>query len=245
MPIVGRRPRCPGKAGKYNVGLLNMQTSELETSIAGNNFSVVRVSRDLPNRSQFGGLITQRAGHRRSRRDRRLRPHLRARRPLGHQAEHGRLGLRRRDRDARAGAATTTAFNLRSRTNLQRIDVDAGYQQVGDAFNPEVGFLSRGGYRKPDVRVMTRFRPKRVFQELRPHVTYRGFWGLDGFQETGYTHIDNHWQFKDSTEVHTGINLTLEGVRVPFQIYPGIFVPAGTYDNVEVQPVVMTNQGGR
>ncbi len=39
------------------------------------------------------------------------------------------------------------------------------------------------------------------------------------------------------------MNLTQEGVRVPFQIYPGIFVPAGTYNNAEIQPVIMTNQG--
>ena len=97
--------------------------------------------------------------------------------------------------------------------------------------------------RKNDVRIMTRFRPKGIFQELRPHATYRSFWGFDGFQETGYFHLDNHWQFRNSTEVHTGLNLTQEGVRVPFEIYPGIFVPAGTYKNAEVQPVIMTNQG--
>jgi hypothetical protein len=71
----------------------------------------------------------------------------------------------------------------------------------------------------------------------------RGFWGLDGFQETGYAHLDNHWQFRDSTEVHTGMNLTREGVRTPFEIYPGIFVPPGTYDNAEAQLVAMSNQG--
>ena len=76
---------------------------------------------------------------------------------------------------------------------------------------------------------MTRFRPKDFIgiQELRPHATFRGFWGLDGFQETGFMHLDNHWQFSDSTEVHTGMNLTREGVRTPFEIYPGIFVPPG------------------
>jgi hypothetical protein len=99
---------------------------------------------------------------------------------------------------------------------------------------------------------MTRFRPKDFIklQEVRPHATFRGFWGLDpatgnpyGFQETGYVHLDNHWQFKDSTEVHTGMNLTREGLRVPFEIYPGIFVPPGTYDNAEAQLVYMSNQG--
>ena len=93
--------------------------------------------------------------------------------------------------------------------------------------------------------LMTRFRPKDFIgiQELRPHATFRGFWGLDGFQETGYMHLDNHWQFRDSTEIHTGMNLTREGVRTPFEIYPGVFVPPGTYDHAEAQLVAMSNQG--
>jgi hypothetical protein len=108
-----------------------------------------------------------------------------------------------------------------------------------------VGFLSRAGYRKPDARLLTRWRPSNFIniQELRPHVSYRAFWGHDGFQETGYTHVDNHWQFRNAYEVHTGMNLTLEGVRTPFEIYPGIFVPPGTYEHAEAQLVFMTNQG--
>jgi Domain of unknown function (DUF5916) len=241
VPIIAGG-RMSGKAGKYNIGLLNMQTNDVDNRIASNNFAVARVSRDLPNRSQVGALITQRQAT----------GDLAGTDDYGRTyALDGRWGIKQNtvvsgffaktDTPGRTG--DDTAFNIRSRTNLQRIDVDAGYQEVGGNFNPQVGFLSRGGYRKPDVRIMTRFRPKRIFQELRPHVSYRGYWGFDGFQETGFAHIDNHWQFKDSTEVHTGVNLTQEGVRVPFQIYPGIFVPAGSYNNVEVQPVIMTNQG--
>lgn len=239
VPILGGG-RLSGKAGKYNIGLLNMQTDDVGTA-AGNNFSVLRVSRDLPNRSLVGAIFTQRLG-------------------TGSLAKaddygrtygvDGRWAIEQHTIVSGFFAVTETpgvsgdnhSFNLRSRTNRQRFDIDAGYQEVGNNFKPEVGFLTRGGYRKPDIRIMTRFRPKRIFQELRPHSTYRGFWGFDGFQETGYWHIDNHWQFKDSTEIHTGVNLTLEGVRVPFQIYPGIFVPPGTYRNAEVQPVLMTNQ---
>jgi len=119
--------------------------------------------------------------------------------------------------------------------------------KVGDAFNPEVGFLTRDGYRKPDVRVMTRLRPGNGLglglQEIRPHASYRSFWGFDGFQETMYTHIDSHWQFRNAYEVHTGVNLTTEGVRLPFTIFPGVVVPPGTYDHQEAQIVFMTNQG--
>ncbi len=43
--------------------------------------------------------------------------------------------------------------------------------------------------------------------------------------------------------MHTGVNLTEEGVRVPFEIYPKIFVPAGSYKAKEAQLVFMTNQG--
>ena len=42
------------------------------------------------------------------------------------------------------------AFNVRSRTNVPRYDLEFGYQEVGQGFNPEVGFLSRRGYRKVD-----------------------------------------------------------------------------------------------
>ena len=136
------------------------------------------------------------------------------------------------------------AFNVRSRTTVPRFDLELGYQEVGGGFNPEVGFLSRRGYRKPDVRLMTRWRPdSSILQEVRPHSTYRAFLGFDGFVESSYWHVDTHWQFRDSSEVHTGVNLTEEGVRAPFEIYPKIFVPAGSYPHQEAQLVYMTNQG--
>ena len=236
--------RVSGKAGRFNVGLLNMQTSDYNDTVASTNFSVARVSRDLPNRSSIGAIFTNReeAG------------------ALARGAGYGRtFGL-----DGKIGFGQTTtvssfvartetpgvedgdyAFNLRSQTNRKQWDLNVGYQQVGEGFNPAMGFYSRRGYRKPDAMLMTRFRPKDFIkiQELRPHATFRGFWGLDGFQETGFMHLDNHWQFRDSTEIHTGMNFTREGVRTPFEIYPGIVVPPGTYDHKEAQLVAMSNQG--
>jgi hypothetical protein len=243
IPIMGGA-RVSGKAGRFNVGLLNMQTSDVDDTVASTNFSVARVSRDLPNRSSIGAIFTNRqeTGS------------------LAGDDAYGRtFGL-----DGKIGIGMTTmvssffaktdtpgvdegdyAFNVRSQTNRKQWDLNVGYQQVGEGFSPAVGFLSRKGYRKPDAMLMTRFRPKDFIkiQELRPHVTFRGFWGLDGFQETGFIHLDNHWQFRDSTEIHTGMNITREGVRTPFEIFPGIIVPPGTYDHKEAQIVAMSNQG--
>jgi hypothetical protein len=249
IPIIGGG-RASGKMGLWNVGFLNMQTEDVGLT-PSNNFGVVRVSRELPNRSAFGAIFVNRAGFGDVARDTDSNQTY---------ALDGKWGIGRNSLISGFVAKTETpgvtrydhSYNLRTRILYPKWDLDVGFQEVGAGFNPEVGFLTRSGYRKPDVRVMTRFRPKDFLklQEVRPHATLRGFWGLDpqtgdpyGFQETGYAHLDNHWQFKDSTEVHTGMNLTREGLRVPFEIFPGIFVPPGTYDNVEAQVVLMTNQG--
>jgi hypothetical protein len=243
IPIMGGG-RVSGKAGKFNLGLLNMQTADYDDRIASTNFSVARISRDLPNRSSIGAIFTNRQ----------------ATGDLARDHDYGRtFGL-----DGKIGFGLTStvsgflaktetpgvdagdhAYNIRSQTNRKQWDLTLGFQEVGAGFNPAVGFYSRRGYRKPDAFLMTRFRPGDFLklQEIRPHTSYRGFWGLDGFQETGFWHIDNHWQFRDSTEIHTGINLTHEGVRRPFEIYPGIVVPPGSYAHKEAQIVAMSNQG--
>jgi hypothetical protein len=243
IPIMGGG-RVSGKAGDYNIGLLNMQTDDYQDRLPSNNFSVMRISRDLPNRSSLGGLFVNRQG------TGGLAPDGDHNRTY---AVDGKWGVGQNTVLSSFVARTETpgirdedyAFNVRSRTNVARFDLEMGYQEVGDNFDPQVGFLSRRGYRKPDVRLNTRWRPANFIniQELRPHVSYRSFWGHDGFQETGYMHVDNHWQFRNAYEVHTGMNFTLEGVRAPFQIYPGIFVPPGTYEHKEAQVVLMTNQG--
>jgi hypothetical protein len=120
-----------------------------------------------------------------------------------------------------------------------------GYTQVGRNFNPEVGFLRRTDYEKAEFSVLRRYRPDDLWglHELRPHVVYRGFWGNDGYYESGFLHVDNHWEFRSGFEFHTGINFVHEGVRRPFQINRGTVVAAGDYDDTEAQLVLITNQG--
>ena len=108
-----------------------------------------------------------------------------------------------------------------------------------------MGFLARRDFRKPEGMVLYRHRPSDFLGllEVRPHVSYRGYWKPDGFQESGFLHVDNHLEWKSGWEVHTGINFTHEGVLRPFEIYPGVVVPPGSYDNREAMLVLITNQG--
>ena len=243
MPILAGG-RLSGKAGKFNVGLLNMQTDDFKDRLAGDNFTVARVSRDLPNRSSLGVLFVNRQGVGD------LAPDSDYNRTF---SLDGKLGIRQATVVSGFLAGTDTpgsgnddyAYNIRSRTSVPRFDLELGYQEVGEQFNPEVGFLSRRGYRKPDARLATRWRPEEFLslQEIRPHTSFRAFIGFDGLLESSFWHIDSHWQFKNSAEVHTGVNITEEGVRTPFEIYPGIFVPPGSYEEAEAQLVARTNQG--
>ncbi|MFQ5444466.1 MAG: DUF5916 domain-containing protein, partial [Nitrospinales bacterium] len=245
--------RLSGKAAGFNIGLLNMQTESRQfidpadldtTAIQANNFTVARVNRELPNRSAIGALFINRQG-------------------TGDGASEddynrtfavdGRWGIGRYGQLSGFAARTETpgedrnehAFRVGASYNSQAWLLMANYTQVSEAFNPEVGFLQRKGFRKPDFLIFHRYRPKNFlgFHEFRPHISYRGFWNFAGFQETGFLHIDNHWEWKNGYEIHTGINFTREGVTDAFEIFPGIVVPEDTYDHVETQIVFITNQG--
>ena len=110
--------------------------------------------------------------------------------------------------------------------------VTAAFRQVDESFNPEVGFVNRDGYRFSTARIQRNFRFPGLawFRELRPHVLYREFRDLGGFQESGFLHIDSHFEFANGAFFQLpALNFTREGLREPFQI-PGtdVTVPPGT-----------------
>jgi hypothetical protein len=236
--------RLSGKAGGFNVGFLNMQTRGISDVTPANNFTVARVSRELPNRSRFGAIFVNRqaTGD--------VGPFVEYNRTLG---ADGRWGIGKYGEIEGYVAKTATpglsgdddAFNVSGTYNSPEWMLTAAYTQLGENFNPEVGFLRRRGYRKPSGTIMYRYRPDDFlgFLELRPHISYRGYWKPDGFHETNYVHVDNHWEWRSGWELHTGVNFRREGVLEAFEIYPGIFVPPGTYDWAEAQLVGRTNQG--
>jgi hypothetical protein len=243
IPIIAGA-RLSGRAGPVNIGLLNMQTGDADIGF-GNNFTVARVRRDFKGRSNIGAMFVGRqatgdgAG---------TDNHNRA------FAADGRWGIGRTGlvsgfiaRTATPGVTSSQhAYQIQARNDTQPLTLSLAYTETGRNFKPEVGFLSRlGGFRKVESLVFTRLRPKSwsKFQEIRPHTNYRAYWNHDGFQETGFWHIDSAWELKSGAEFSTGFNLTREGVVTGFEIYPGVNVPANTYDHHEAQLSFGTNQG--
>ncbi|MCZ6712226.1 MAG: DUF5916 domain-containing protein [Gammaproteobacteria bacterium] len=238
--------RLSGKIGNStNVGLLHMRSEAVDGIAPRNDYSVVRVNQELPNRSSIGAIFVNRDG------DGSL---------LGDDdddynrtyAVDGRWGIG--DNTVISGyAARTDTPNLSGKDHALSMRADyssakwsngIGYTEVGEDFNPEVGFLARDGYRKGDFRILRRYRPENWWglHELRPHLVYRGFWDFDGFYESGFIHADNHWEWKNGIEIHTGVNITHEGVKTPFDIVDGVTVPADEYNHEEALLVLMSDE---
>ena len=59
---------------------------------------------------------------------------------------------------------------------------------------------------------------------------HRSFFDNEGFYVSGFTHVDNHWEWRNGLEIHTGVNFIHEGVQTPFEINEGTFVLPGNYD---------------
>jgi hypothetical protein len=228
VPIVGGT-RVSGKAGDFNVGFLNMQTKRVELLTPANNFTVGRISRELPNRSSLGGIFVNRSA-----------TGLEA----GPDNWNRTWGL-----DGRLGIGenlTVDGFAARTETpgrtgSESAVDMRAEYQRsggrtwfqfarVGDDFNPEVGFLERTSYQHLGAGVFRNIRPNiRWLRELRPHASYNSYWDLEGFKETERIHIDSHIDFENGYFISPPLDIVTEGLKEPFEIFPGIIVPPGTY----------------
>ena len=245
IPIKGGA-RLSGKIGSStNVGFLHMQAEEVAGVVAQTDFTVARVSQEFANRSSLGVIFVNREADEldqpgRSDYNRTY-------------AVDGRWGIGADGQITGFVAKTDTpelkgddtAFQLAGNYSSEAWSYSGGVTQVGKNFNPEVGFLRRRDYTKANVRVLHRIRNSswKNMLELRPHVSYAGFWGGDGLHETGFLHIDNHWEWQSGFEVHTGVNFLHEGVREDFELAPGKVVRAGDYDDEELQLVLMTDRG--
>ena len=229
VPIRGGG-RLTGKVAGLNVGALNMQTGDVNAR-PGNNFSVFRASKELPNRSSIGGMFVNRTAT----------GDLAAsddwNRTWG---ADGRLGVGEYFTVAGFAARTETpgrngrdyAYNVDSRYANGTHEVGFEYGQTGEDFNPEVGFLENEfGYRRMQFRVQETMRQDWIrewhFREWLPHASYTRYDYLDGGLNTAEMHVDNHWDWENGYRVDTALQGQWEGFREPFEIYPGVVVPAG------------------
>ena len=243
VPIRGGA-RLSGRAAGLNIGLLHIQTGGADELQDPHGYSVARVAKELPNRSRVGGLVVNKDG-----------PDGDFNRTYGADVAIG-VGealtissfVSRTDDPESIG--DEYAWDLSGNWSSRDWTVTAQAREIGDGFNPEVGFLPRRGYRYYQSHTMYKIRPSWLF-EIRPHISYFTYLsrktGVEqGFEESARVHIDSHWEWPSGAQIHTGANYNTEGIYEPFQILgTDVTIPVGTYTGWESQIVMNTNAAAR
>jgi len=229
IPIVGG-VRLSGKQGRYDIGFLNMQTEGVLGVAPGDNYTVARLAREFGRRSSVGVIAINKS-------------------PTGVRADlfhsNQTYGI-----DANIGVGDRlTLFNYAAKTQTPGLNgrdhaasssflydsdllrLEGGYTEVGEDFNPEVGFVQRAGYRRPNYGIFVSPRPKnsRFIRRFWPHHHWLGYYRFDGRPESGFRHSDFRVDFQDGSSGGLAFNQTFEQLFQPFEIHPGVVLPVGAY----------------
>ena len=230
IPILGGA-RLSGKVSdSVTVGFINMQTESVTGMAPANNFTVTRLRRDLPNRSSIGGLFVNRqaTGSQAQGNDYNRTYAVDGRWGIGQNGlVQGFVG--RTETPGRDGR--DHSVNVSGTYNSTRWRLISGYQENGEDFNPEVGFVRRTAFRKYDFGLRNTSRPNGLFkmQELTPHMSFTRFWNFDGIMETSFLHLHFPVEFEDSTSVGLAYDVRTEEVLSSFAV-SGLAIPPGHYD---------------
>ena len=239
VPIQGGG-RLSGKLAGTNLGLLHIRSEGVVGAQSGQAYTVARVARELKNRSSVGGIFLQRDG-------------------VDLKNDYNRTY----GADAQLGLGSAWTFNaLAARTETPDLDgkdhiirlsgsystrslgFNGSFREVGDDFNPEVGFSPRAGFRDYRIMWQSYLRPESFLglREIRPHARYTTVRDLEtGFEETSMLHLDSQFEWDSGHFLSTAFNWNREGLDMPFEISEGVVVPPGTYDGWEIAPHVYTN----
>jgi hypothetical protein len=115
--------------------------------------------------------------------------------------------------------------------------VSGGYSQVGENFNPEVGFLPRRGFRRPEFRAFFQPQPKSIpwIRRVAPHVSYNSYWGFDEQRQSESWHIHPfEIQPRQGGRFGWFMDYNRDNPTAPFTVFNRdgnrVTIPAGEYD---------------
>ena len=190
--------RLSGKMNAYNIGVMNMQTEaafDPETgrlALAANNYTVARVQREV-GRSNFGGIFVNRqaTGEWAEAGDHNRAFGADAAVQLTDNARFFSFLARTASAEPGEGSALAGRAFLNYADQLHQGHL--GFTQVGEDFNPEVGFAPRRGFRKYQARYYLDWQPIGIaglswVRRFSPHVTWNAYYGFDGKIQSGRGH---------------------------------------------------------
>ena len=220
--------RVTGRQGRYAIGALNIQTEEASAvDAAATNFSVVRLRRDFLRRSAIGFIGTHRSP---------------------------RVAGQQSNQVAGVDAAlafyenvTINSYYARSATPGRQGDdssylgqfqyggdkygVNVEHLAVGDAFNPEIGFLRREAFRRSYAqgRISPRPRSSTWLRKYSIEGSLDYIADPHGRLETRERQASWRFEFNNGAFWWSDFTRSYELIKRPFEIAKGVVIRPGEY----------------
>ncbi|MBI4482185.1 MAG: carbohydrate binding family 9 domain-containing protein [Acidobacteria bacterium] len=223
LPIWGGA-RLTGRLGDHSLGLLQMSTRSTDR-FPGNDYTVLRLRRDLFRKSDVGGVFLNRSGEGSD-----------FSRVVGADANFefmDRLTLS--SFVAKSYVPGSPGDDLAGKLSAQWADnflgISGTYVDVGENFNDDMGFIRRKGIRVLRSGLDLHPRPKRSswIREFHPHAYLDYFMDRDNHLLTRNLHLGLWIYFQDGSRMEVYQSREFEELRNPFRIRRDISIPVGTY----------------
>jgi hypothetical protein len=248
IPIIGGG-RVAGRAGKYSIGLLSIQTEEIDRDpgsgirdplVPSTNYSVIRLRRDILRRSNIGIIATRKSpidGF--------------ANTVLGADANFwfyqnvtmtGFYSQSKTEEDAsqlaaqsrlRSTALDRSSYRAEAEWAPDRYGLRYEHLVVGRDFQPEVGFVRRTAFRRNFASARFSPRPGGSNRAVRRHVFEGEFDYItgtnDGVLETREAQVSYRAELRGNDQWSIDYSDNYEFLRVGFNVVPGKLIPAGAY----------------
>ena len=238
--------RVSGSVGKWELGLLNMKTREVSNVAAANDFSVIRIKRDLKNRSSVGMIAVDREKLTSGNAARAYNRTFGIDTALG----FGKFA------NLQAFLATTQTPGLHGpayagaaawRYDNSHHQLILSYQETAKNFNPEVGYLKRSNFRHPNMLYRsTYYKTGSSIRSFFPHMQLNRWYTLGSNRlESVWYHYDYSMNWQNGATLSIPYNHYFERLDKPFQVAPGVKIAPGGYVYNQLNPRITTNQSAQ
>ncbi|MFQ5789982.1 MAG: hypothetical protein ACE5JI_05830, partial [Acidobacteriota bacterium] len=238
IPVVGGG-RLTGRMGSYELGLLSIQTGAEDGLSLGDNFTVMRLRRNVFASSDIGVMFINRE----------TMNSPQYNRSIGADANF-RLTP---EMDLNAYVAKTLTPGLSGRDMAGRIawsydgrllQLRTALSTLQDNFNPEVGFAPRIGVRRASNFFGYHHRQSwwtGFLREIYPHLEFEYFSNQDAEVVSRYFNVHLALRMQNGGFFEVGRNQSLEQPFQPFQIHPTTIISPGFYTFSDYFAMIFTD----
>ena len=226
--------KLTGKFGRTEIGMLDVRTREV-SNVSAKNLFVGRIKQNFLEQSYVGAIFTEgNPASPLSSSTIGVDMRLATSNFLGSDRNmvFNAYGLRSNNQGI---SENKSSFGLGAQYPNDKFDAQIQWREIQESFDPAIGFVQRSDVRMLRVAGSFNPRPKQStgIQQMQHDVFYTRFTRLDnGLVESSnlyVTLVDWHLNSGDSLHSLFDANVTYERLFDPFEISPGVVLPAGEY----------------